>query len=131
MRNVRDTYHDIAPYFSGAFGNVFTHLSAGLTLKTGINFQPHRLAEPTAGAGWHWFFDLETRAVTRKIFLDGNSRTTSLRVEKAPVIGEIRTGLEMTLGRFGFTLTTAIRSREFVGQREPDRYGALSLSYQP
>ena len=123
--------NDIAPYVGGALGNVFTHLSAGLTLKTGVNFQLNPLAEATAGAGWHLFLDLETRAVARNIFLDGNTHTESHRVKKEPVIGEIRTGLELTLGRFGLTLTTAIRSREFVGQREPDRYGALSFSYRP
>ena len=123
--------NDIAPYIAGALGNVFTHFSAGLSLKTGVNFRPHRLAEPTTGAGWHLFLDLETRAVARNIFLDGNTHAPSHRVEKEPVIAEVRSGISYTVGRFGLTLTTSIRSREFVGQREPDRYGAISFSYQP
>jgi hypothetical protein len=122
---------DVAPYITGALGNVSTHLSAGLSLKTGVNFRAHRLAERRAGSGWHIFLDFETRAVARNIFLDGNTRSESHRVEKELLIGEVTVGLKLTVGRFGVTFATMIRSREFVGQREPDRYGAVSFSYRP
>ena len=123
--------NNVAPYVSGALGNVFTHLGAGVSLKTGINFRSHRLAERRAGAGWHVFLDVETRAVARNIFLDGNTYADSHRVEKEPLIAEIRTGFGLTLGRFEFAAMTMIRSREFAGQLAPDRHGALSFTYRP
>jgi len=53
------------------------------------------------------------------------------RVDKLPVVGEVRVGLSWSLGRVEITLAQTLRSREFRGQIAPDRYGWVGIAYRP
>ena len=77
------------------------------------------------------FAVLESRAVAHNIFLDGNTWEPSHRVAKRPVVGEAQVGLSYRVGKFELRLAQTLRSREFYGQREADRFGSLTFSFRP
>ncbi|TCS63498.1 hypothetical protein EDD55_103120 [Varunaivibrio sulfuroxidans] len=132
---------DFIPHMGGSLGNVLTHLSAGGTFRLGqnINFDfgpahiqpalPGRESfREEGGLGWYLFAGGESRLVGRNIFLDGNTFAASHHVDKNAVVWDFQLGMAATLGRYRLTYTQIFRSREFRGQRQPDRYGALSLT---
>jgi hypothetical protein len=84
-----------------------------------------------AAQGWRWFADVNARVVGRNALLDGNAHGESHSVPKEPVVVRVATGLEYRSSRFSVTLARERRSREFVGQREADEYGAISFSVSP
>ena len=83
--------HDLALYFVSAVGNVLTHVGGGARWRSGVGL----VSDPTSMAlGWHLFTELETRAVVRNIFLDGNSWSESHSVRKRPLVGHFAAGFE-------------------------------------
>ena len=121
---------DASPYLTGALGNVQTYLGAGVTVRAGAKLGQIGGADGHR-SGWHVFANLESRAVAHNIFLDGNSWEPSHRVAKRPVVGEAQVGLSYGVGRFEMRLAQTLRSREFYGQGEADRFGSLTFSFRP
>lgn len=134
---------DLAPHVGGALGNVYTYGAAGATARVGFNlpddYGPPRIRpslpgsshfEPTGSLGGYLFAGIEGRAVAHNIFLDGNTFRDSPDVEKEILVGDLQAGLALTLGNARLTYTQVIRSPEFVGQKDPDIFGSVSLSYK-
>ncbi|HZD24848.1 MAG TPA: lipid A deacylase LpxR family protein [Alphaproteobacteria bacterium] len=133
---------DLTPHAGFSLGNVFTHAKLGLTLRFGYglknDYGAPRIRPSLAGSdffrtppqGWsaYVFAGTEGRAVARNIFLDGNTFVDSPSVEKKPLVGDIQIGAAVVIGRYRLTYTQIFRTREFEGQPDPDRFGALSLS---
>jgi hypothetical protein len=131
---------DFSPHVGAALGNVYTHLSAGGTLRLGQNLPPHDgppsirpgppgtdYYKPTPDLRWYLFVGMDGRAVARNIFLDGNTFTDSHSIDKEGLVGEMRFGLAVLLGRYRLTYARVNRSEEFEGQAS-NRFGSLTLS---
>jgi len=119
------------PYVMGTLGNVQTHLAGGVTFRAGFNLGKGETSRRRSTPSWHVFLGMEGRGVARNILLDGNTWTESHRVEKRPVVGELQAGVSFTGAGLEIKITQTIRSREFYGQLEPDRYGSVSFTYRP
>jgi hypothetical protein len=131
---------DLLPHVGAALGNVYTYAAGGVTLRFGQNLPtglgPRSLRpgppgsdsyKPTPDTRWHLFLGLEGRAVARNIFLDGNTFTDSPSVDKNALVGELRAGVSVMLGRYRLAYAQVYRSKQFHGQ-DPETFGALSLS---
>ena len=134
---------DVTPLVGAALGNVFTYASAGVALRFGedlpADFGPPRIRPSLPGSGffdlddrfgWYVFAALEGRAVARNIFLDGNTFVDSERVDKEPFVGDFQFGFAVMVNTARITVSQIFRTREFDGQREPDRFGAVSVSFK-
>ncbi len=132
---------EVTPHLGAALGNVFTHGAVGATLRLGSDlandFGPPRIRpslpgsahfRPRAGTSWYVFLGAEGRAVARNIFLDGNTFADSHSVDKKPLVGDLQAGFAILFPRFRITYTHVIRTREFDGQPEGDRFGAISIT---
>ncbi|PAW82767.1 MAG: hypothetical protein B9S33_14700 [Pedosphaera sp. Tous-C6FEB] len=74
------------------------------------------------------FAGLEGHAVAYSAFLDGNLWRASHHVSKFPLVADGKFGVMYSGRRFDLSLTQVVRTKEFVGQREIDAYGALACS---
>lgn len=132
---------DFIPYGMAALGNISTLAGVGGTFRIGPDlpddFGPTRIYPGIGGSDWFhtskefsWYFfgGFEGRAVARDIFLDGNSFRDSMSVDKKPLVGDLRAGVVVVLGRARLSFTQVLRSEEFHGQDGPDQFGSLSLS---
>lgn len=135
---------DATPHIGGSVGNVFTYAAAGATFRIGndlsVDYGPPRIRpglagsmsfdKPSDGVAYYAFFGFEGRAVARDITLDGNSFARSHSVDRRPLVGDLQMGLALVVGPLRGTFSYVMRTREFDGQRNPDRFGALSVSYR-
>ena len=132
---------DFTPRVGFALGNVFTHAAIGATLRVGqeldLDYGPPMIRPSLPGAGlvkkrgkwgWYLFAGAEGRGVARNIFLDGNSFTDSPSVDSKPFIGDFQVGAAVTMDRVRLSYTQVFRTREFIGQKDADSYGSLSLT---
>jgi lipid A 3-O-deacylase len=136
---------DFIPDVGATIGNVFTYGEAGAIIRLGrnlnVDYGPARIKPATSGTtwfdpsqlqgplGWYVFVGAQGRAVARNIFLDGNTFVTSASVEKETYVADLTGGLSFfwsDLTKVDFVLTW--RSKEFVTQPEPDRYGGINIS---
>jgi hypothetical protein len=120
--------HDVSPYFEGALGNVRTHVGGGVRWRTGRNLESASVVE---APGWRLFADVNARVVGRNALLDGNANGGRHAVPKEPVVVRAAAGLEYRTTRFSVSLARERRGREFIGQREPDEFGAISFTLTP
>ena len=135
---------DVTWNLGGSLGNVLTYAAAGVALRVGnqldSDFGTPRIRPSLSGSaffdpvpfrkfGWYLFAGVELRAVGRNIFLDGNTISDSHDVSKKPVVGDFQAGLALFYGRARLTYTGVFRTKEFDGQPEADRFGAISLSF--
>jgi lipid A 3-O-deacylase len=132
---------DLTPTAGFSLGNVFTHASAGATLRLGndppLDYGPPRLQPSLPGSGfftppgrfvWYLFAGIEARAVARNIFLDGNTFQDSRSVNSRPLVGDAQAGFVTAWRQVRLSYTHVFRTREFKGQSERDDFGAFSLS---
>ncbi|HEX9810402.1 MAG TPA: lipid A deacylase LpxR family protein [Alphaproteobacteria bacterium] len=133
---------DVTPHLGLALGNAFTYAAAGATLRLGEALEadfggPPRIRPSLPGAahfssparfGWYLFAGLEARAVARDIFLDGNTFADGPGVDKRPLVGDLEFGFALVFERFRITYTQVFRSKEFYGQDEGDRFGAIAVT---
>jgi hypothetical protein len=136
---------DFIPDVGATIGNVFTYGEAGAIIRLGrnlnVDYGPARIKPATSGTtwfdpsqlqgplGWYVFVGAQGRAVARNIFLDGNTFVSSASVEKETYVADLTGGLSFfwsDLTKVDFVLTW--RSKEFVTQPEPDRYGGINIS---
>ncbi|MEO1252826.1 MAG: lipid A deacylase LpxR family protein [Pseudomonadota bacterium] len=146
-------YFAIEPHLGLSLGNVHTHGAAGVTARLGFNLRNDygapRIRPALAGTAhfrrgresiidlpllggvnFYAFAGIEGRAVARNIFLDGNTWRDSLSVEKRNVVGDLQAGGVIQIGRFQLGYTHVIRTKEFMGQEERDRFGAVMLQFK-
>lgn len=132
---------DATPHVGFNLGNVFTDASVGATFRLGYDlpadYGPPRIRPslpgsdffiPTRTLGGYLFAGVEGRAVGRNIFLDGNTFTDSLHVEREPLVGSLQAGAALTWANTRLSYTHVFMTREFKGQGSTDQFGAVSLS---
>ncbi|WP_025897017.1 lipid A deacylase LpxR family protein [Sneathiella glossodoripedis] len=134
-----------SPYFGATLGNVHTFANAGLNFRLTPYEEtrqdaPMRVRPALPGTGyfeppkdsWSWyaFAGIETRAVARNIFLDGNTLADSHSVDKKYLVADANAGLALTYDRYRISYTLVYRTREFDGQDEPSVFGALTFGYR-
>jgi hypothetical protein len=132
---------DVIPHLGAALGNVYTHVNAGAMARIGHNlafdYGPPHIQPALSGLeaidspgafGWYLFAGVEGRAVGRNIFLDGNTFSDSHSVDKHTLVGDFQIGAALVSGRWRLAYTHVFRTREFEGQNQADRFGAVSLS---
>ena len=132
---------DVTPHVGGALGNVYTYANAGATLRFGWNlpndYGPPRIQPGLPGSGFfeqtdtvglYFFAGLDTRAVARNIFLDGNTFRDSRSVDKEPFVADAQIGIALTIRDARLAFTHVFRSHEYKGQTGDDEFGAISLS---
>ena len=150
---------DLLGSAGGALGNVAIYAGLGSQLRLGWNLPPdfgysvirpggvtqvdtvpaardwtgtlarNRELERNDAFSFYFFAGVSGRLVGRDIFLDGNSFRSSHSIDSEPLVAEFLGGL--TLGYRGFKLSLArvMRTREFDGQDDPQRFGSITLSY--
>jgi len=137
---------DVWPRLGGAIGNVRTQLHAGFDARLGFNLPEHMAlgalpATVTANAAmgeplsnedrWSVYVSagMEVRAIAHNIFLDGNSFVASHHVDKRIVVRDTYIGVAVQRGRFALSYQMIERGKEFFGQKAPQRYGVVTLSF--
>lgn len=134
---------DVIPRLGKAPGNVFTYTAAGFAVSTGPaiekDFGPPRIRPSLPGAGyfmyahsiaWYFFAGVEGRAVLHNIFLDGNTFAGCHSVERNIWVGDLQAGAAIQLHSVCLTYTQILSTNEFRGQKIPDNFDLLSISYQ-
>lgn len=133
---------DIVPELNVSVGTVSTYAGAGVMARLGDRLQrdfgPPRIRGGSAGASyfakadgglsWYLFAGLESRAVARNIFLDGNTFRDSPSVEREVWVNEVQAGIVLKRGRYQLGFTAVYRTEQFETQLDPQRFGAISLS---
>lgn len=132
---------DFTPSVGGSLGNVATYASAGAVVRLGYDlpadYGPPMIRPSLPGSdffvpskdfGWYVFAGLDGRAVARDIFLDGNTFQDSHSVDKELLVGGLQMGLAVTVNDIRVAYTHVFRTLEFEGQKEPEAFGALTVS---
>jgi len=124
---------DVIPSFTGVGGTVATFLGLGTTLRFGYRI-PNEFEAPKQPTpldyGAYLFTSAEGRYVIRNIFLDGNTFTASQRVDKKPLVADVRIGVTFVLKRVELTAAQTLRTREFNGQKSYDSFGTAMATFK-
>lgn len=135
----------LTPHISASLGNIYTHGAAGLTLQMApkdMRWQsaPLRVKPAIPGNGlfltpnnkisWSTFAAIETRAVARNIFLDGNTFESSHSVDKKNIVYDANIGISGIYKKARISYTVNWRSKEFNNQENSSIFGALSIAYK-
>lgn len=132
---------DAIPHVGASLGNVYTHVNAGAVVRIGqqlsIDYGPplirpnlsgYSAIDYTNGLAWYAFAGVDGRWSLRNIFLDGNTFSDSHSIDKKPLVGDFVAGVALVYGRARLSFTHVMRTKEFDGQEESDRFGSVSLS---
>jgi lipid A 3-O-deacylase len=134
---------DLISRFSGALGNVDTHVAGGALVRLGyalprsfdvqsgdrsqlLHAAPAGPAEPSS---LYVFAGLEGRLVLRDIFLDGNTFRSSHSVSKEPLAGALRLGVAWESGGFRMAYTRVHLTEEFEDQHTDQAYGSFTVGW--
>lgn len=135
-------FWSLKPYVGATVGNIRTYGNAGFTVRVSPSDSkwqdtPIRIRPAMPGSGiyeihrnkWSWslFTGLETRAVTRNIFLDGNTFTDSNSIDKKSFVADATAGASLTYNNTRISYTLIYRTKEFETQDDPQVFGALSV----
>lgn len=126
------------PSVSAAVGNLYTYASAGYSVRWGDEAPGIPMLTPntdsrhhmTAKGGWQWylFASVDGYYMAQNLTLDGNTFRDSHSVNRREWVGDISAGLALAWEDWQVTYAVVQRSREFDGQEEQDKFGALTLS---
>ena len=83
-----------------------------------------------AAVGWYGFAGANLRIVARDLFLDGNTVRDSRRVTKRAAEAEGQLGFAVIYKKFRVSYTFVSRIREFIGQREPDQFAGVAVTFR-
>lgn len=134
---------ELLPEANLSLGNVFTYAGVGASLRAGRNLRadwgPARIEPALQGSdfvdrdavgsfAWYVFAGIEGRAIARNIFLDGNTFRDSHSVNREPWVADFQLGVATTIQGVRISYMHVFRTKEFEEQREPDRFGAVSVS---
>lgn len=124
-------YGPVTAHLGGVVGEarIFGHAGAQLDWGTPIASPVMRFAPtPPSRAGassWGAFVGVSARAVGRDVLLERSYDATLPAPQRENLVGRVAAGVGMT-GTWGsVSLTAAIDSREFEGQRQPHGFGSL------
>lgn len=136
---------DLLPEAGMAVGNILTYGDAGVTLRLGQGLAaagtPQTITPGLSGSGWFdpaalngpfgWMLmaGIQTRAVWRNLFLQGNTFRHSPSVRMRHFVTDEDVGVSL-LFRLGLRVDVVYvkRSHEFYGQAGDDRFGSVTLS---
>lgn len=135
---------DLLPHLGISLGNVASTANVGAIFRVGRNlgsdYGPPRIRpalpgslffKPNAhGLTWYLYAGVDGRYVAQNIFLDGNTHKDSHSVERRKWVGDFQVGFVMNSQRFRLAYSHVVRSREFEGQPEHNRFGSLTLAYR-
>ncbi|QPL48171.1 lipid A deacylase LpxR family protein [Halomonas sp. A40-4] len=126
------------PSVGAALGNLYTYASAGYSVRWGDDAQGVPTLTPNPGSrhqihgnsGWQWylFANMEGYYMAQNLTLDGNTFQDSHSVDRKEWVGDISGGLALAWEDWQVTYAAVARSREFDGQEESDKFGAVTLS---
>lgn len=132
---------DAIPHVGASLGNVYTHVNAGAIARFGqqlsIDYGPplirpnlsgYSAIDYANGLAWYAFAGVDGRWSLRNIFLDGNTFQDSHSIDKKPLVGDFVAGVAFVYGRARVSFTHVMRTKEFEGQDQADRFGSVSLS---
>jgi hypothetical protein len=140
---------DVLTLLGGAIGNIYTYANAGIEARFGWNIptdfgesqiQPASSANAPVTAEYSRLSGLEGyslyfyatangRAILRDIFLDGNTIAQSHSVDKEYFVGNVSIGIAMVLYRMKISLAQVIRTKEFHGQQDEQKFASITLSF--
>lgn len=134
---------DFSPHVGFSLGNIGTYANAGITLRIGTNlsndFGVPRIRpslpgsaffDPADGFGWYVFAGVDARAVAYNIFLEGDAATYDVDLDKETFVYDGQAGLAVVWRKFRFAYTYVIRSKEYKGQAQPDRFGSVGMTFR-
>lgn len=134
--------YGMTPHINLVLGNVYTYAATGIMFRFGThlnndlappNIRPGfpglSLFQPNLQSNWYFFAGMEGRAVARNIFLDGNTFSDSHSVDKKPLVADFQYGFVFRTGKMRFSISNMIRSKEFEGQQDETRFGAVNISF--
>ena len=140
---------DLVPHAGASLGNVQTYANAGGTLRFGVNLpsdfgvdidRPGSVGTAATDdldprVATHRDFSLfvftavDSRAVARDLFLDGNTFQSSPSVDKEIFVADLSAGVGLIAGRWQLTLTQVRRTREFKTEPEAfDDFASITIS---
>lgn len=112
-----------------AIGNLTTHAGVGGVLRVGLRVPDEYGATGSASLRCYLTARAHIRAVGYDLLLDGNLlRAGGPHVRRQPLVAELSLGLTVALSdRLAISYTHTYRSSQFVGQRQGDQFGTVSL----
>jgi len=132
---------EFSPHAALSVGNIYTYAGLGIMYRWGTGLRddigPPNIRPGFAGSSyfsrqtqrnWYLFAGAEGRIMYRNIFLDGNSRHDSHRVEKERYVGDVQMGFALHINRMRIAYSHILRSREFTTQSRSMTYGAINLT---
>jgi lipid A 3-O-deacylase len=135
-------FWSVKPYVGATVGNIRTYANTGFTVRLSPSDSkwqdtPIRIRPAMPGSGiyeiptnkWSWslFTGLETRAIARDIFLDGNTFAKSNSIDKKSFVADATAGASLTYNNTRISYTVIYRTKEFKTQDNPEIFGALSV----
>jgi len=139
---------DLIVHAGVSFGNIATYLNSGAEWRLGWdlpddfgtsalrpgadNGAPGRdwhASGTSRRRGAHLFASVDGRWVLRDIFLDGNTFSSSHRVDKKPLVADLAVGAALEFGNLSLSYAQVLRTQEFTAQPNSQVYGSLSLSW--
>jgi len=134
---------DIMPHVGVNLGNINTDATVGGTLRLGFDlpedYGPPRIRPSLPGSdffvpsedwGGYFFATVEERAVARNIFLDGNTFSDSLSVDKKNFVGSLQLGVATTYGDTRISYSQVFMTKEYETQQQASEFGTLTVSYR-
>ena len=131
---------DLLPNLALALGTGQIHAGAGARLRFGQglseDFGPPRIRPALAPApapageefGWYVFAGANGRVVGRDVTLNGTLWRSSPSVDPRHLVGELELGAAAFWRGIRLSFTHVWRSKEFVAQTAPFRFGSISVS---
>ena len=142
QKQTGDYFWSLKPYVGATLGNIRTYGNAGFTVRLSPSDSkwqdtPIRIRPAMPGSGiyeiprkrWSWslFTGLETRAIARDIFLDGNTFAKSHSIDKKSFVADATAGASLTYNNTRISYTLVYRTKEFKTQDNPEIFGAVSV----
>ncbi|MGM0832925.1 lipid A deacylase LpxR family protein [Halomonas qinghailakensis] len=126
------------PSVGAALGNMYTYASAGYSVRWGDDAEGIPTLTPNPGSrhlmnghrGWQWylFANVEGYYMAQNLTLDGNTFRDSHSVDREEWLAEASAGLAIAWEDWQVTYAAVQRTREFDGQDEQDKFGAMTLT---
>ncbi|HEV2247370.1 MAG TPA: lipid A deacylase LpxR family protein [Terriglobia bacterium] len=137
---------DVIPGINGMLGNVLIQAQAGAQVRLGYNlpddfgttllrgfgsmpFPQHQWDKPAPNIGVYVFGSIGGTAVARNLSLDGNTFQDSPHVEKRPFFPAMEVGASLCTRWFQATFSYVYWGKEFYGQQQDSKFGAVSLGW--
>lgn len=130
------TFSPLVLHYGASLGNQVAFAHAGLELRVGegtgrdISTSLMRFAAtppPAGGDGWGAFAGVSGRAVARNEMLERGYGTPASQLERNRFVTRWAAGVTWARSWGSVAFTVAQDSREFDGQRVPDRFGSLAV----